>query len=189
MGIDRPSKDLVDAIENKSLKGLFIMGEDVENIDLKKLEFLVVQDLYLTPTAQVADVVLPAVSYAESTGTFTNSERRIQRTNAAIPPLSGYKNWEVINEMMFILGMTDNYKSLDELTEELSKDIKEYTGLYMTDKSPIWTINDSDVLYVNGFNFDDGQARLAIVEDGKLFQGIAPTDFVEKEFEEIVANI
>ncbi len=189
MGIDTPSKDVVEAIENKKIKGMFIIGEDISNVDLNKLEFLVVQDLYLTPTAKLADVVLPAVSYAESSGTFTSAERRIQRTNAAIPALSGYKNWEVINEMMFILGMTDNYRSVDQLTEELSKDIKEYKGLYKAEEAGIWPMGGSDVLYENGFNFDDGKARLAVVEFGKMFQGISPTDFVEKEFEEIVATI
>ena len=78
MGINRPSDYLVNAIDKKSLKGLIIFGEDVEGVKLENLEFLVVQDLYLTQTAKNADIVLPAVSYAESTGTFTSTERRIQ---------------------------------------------------------------------------------------------------------------
>src|SRR5699024_5762616 len=131
MGIERSYEDLVDAIEDKTIKGLFVIGEDMEEYaNLDHLEFLVVQDLYITPTAKKADVVLPAVSYAESQGTFTNAERRIQRSNAAIPALSGYQNWVVINQMMFMLGLTDNYRSVGEITEELSKEIKEYTGAY-----------------------------------------------------------
>lgn len=189
MGIDSPSKDIVAAIENKSLKGLIIFGEDITGVKLENLDFLVVQDLYLTPTAELADVVLPAVSYAESSGLFTNSERRIQRTNAAIPALSGYQNWEVINEMMFMLGKIDNYTKLAEITEELSKSIKEYTGAYKLTQSDFWPIGGSNVLYTDGFNFEDKKAKLIVVEDAKLFEERKTTDFIEKEFEKIVSSI
>lgn len=189
MGVNRPNRDLIEAIENRTLKGLMVFGEDVNGVDLDKVEFLVVQDLYLTPTALKADVVLPAVSYAESTGTITSSERRIQKSYAAIPALSGYNNWEVINEMMYVLGKTDNYNNVNELTEEISKTIKEYTGLYRIDEPTTWPIGDSDVLYVDGFHFEDGLAKLQVVNDGKIFQGISSTDFVEKEFEKIVETI
>ena len=189
MGINIRSKYLVEAIENKALKGLMVFGEDITGVKLDKLDFLVVQDLYLTPTAELADVVLPAVSYAESTGTFTSSERRIQRVNAAIPALSGYQNWEVVNEMMFMLGKTDNYNNVDELTEELSKSIKEYTGAYKLTQSDFWPIGGSNVLYTDGFNFEDKKAKLIVVEDAKLFEERKTTDFIEKEFEKIVSNI
>lgn len=189
MGIDRPSEDLVKAIEDKSLKGLMILGEDITGAKLDNLEFLVVQDMYLTPTAEKADVVLPAVSYAESTGTFTNSERRIQRTNAAIPALSGYKNWEVINEMMFMLGDTDNYKSLEEITEEISKSVSEYSGVHKLESGAYWPLTEGDVLYTKGFNTPDGKANLLAVGEGKLFTERKTTDFVEKEFEKLVTEI
>lgn len=189
LGVNRPSKDLIEAIENKQIKGLMLFGEDIEGVNLDNLEFLVVQDLYLTPTAEKADVVLPAVSYAESTGTFTSTERRIQRINSAIPALTGYANWQVINEMMYILGKTDNYKGVYELTECISKEIKEYEGAYKLEDSVIWPINKSNILYTEGFNFEDKKARLAVVGDAKLFDRIYQTDFVEREFERFVSNI
>ena len=166
-----------------------IFGEDVEEINLDKLEFLVVQDLYLTPTAEKADVVLPAVSYAESSGTFTSTERLIQRINTAIPSLSGYKNWEVVNEMMYMLGWTDNYKSLDELTEEISKEIKEYRGVNRLTEAAYWPLGASNVLYTEGFNTADKKANLFVVGDAKLFEGRITTDFVEKQFDRIVTSI
>ena len=189
MGVNRPSIDLINAIDNRKLKGLMIFGEDVEEINLDKLEFLVVQDLYLTPTAEKADVVLPAVSYAESSGTFTSTERLIQRINTAIPSLSGYKNWEVVNEMMYMLGWTDNYKSLDELTEEISKEIKEYRGVNRLTEAAYWPLGASNVLYTGGFNTADKKANLLVVGDAKLFEGRITTDFVEKQFDRIVTSI
>lgn len=189
MGINRRSKDLVEAIENKTLKGLMIFGEDVSGVNLDNLDFLVVQDLYLTPTAEKADVVLPAVSYAESSGTYTSSERRIQRINRAIPALTGYQNWEVVNEMMFMLGKTDNYNNIDEITEELSKTVKEYAGVYKLKNGAIWPLAGPEVLYTNGFNFDDKKAKLAVVGDAVLFEKRETTDFIEKEFEKVVATI
>lgn len=186
MGINKPNGEIIKAIEDKALRGLMILGEDVEGVDLDNLEFLVVQDLYMTPTAEKADVVLPAVSYAESTGTFTNTERRIQRVKAAIPALSGYQNWEVINEMMYMLGKTDNYKSVNELTEEISKEVAGYTGLNKLAEGAIWPIGKSNVLYVDGFNFQDKKANLVAVEDGHLFAKRETTDFVEKEFEKVL---
>ena len=190
MGIQRSYEDIAEAIEDKTIRGLFVIGEDIDDYaNLDNLDFLVVQDLYLTPTAQKADVVLPAVSYAESQGTFTNAERRIQRSNSAIPALSGYQNWEVINQMMFMLGMTDNYSSVEEITEEISKEIKEYTGAYRITKSAFWPIEKSNVLYADGFNFEDKKAKLQVVEDGEMFKERKLTDFIENEFEKVTSKI
>lgn len=189
MGINRPSDDLVNAIDKKSLKGLIIFGEDVEGVNLENLEFLVVQDLYLTQTAKNADIVLPAVSYAESTGTFTSTERRIQNINSAIPALSGYMNWEVVNEMMYLLGKTDNYKSLEEITEEISKNINGYLGLNRLTESSYWPLGGSQVLYIEGFNTVDKKANLKLVSDAKLFEKRPTTDYVEKELDKVVSSM
>ena len=85
------------AIEGK-LKALWLMGEDVVQTDpdahhvrhaMESLEFLVVQETFMTETAKYAHVILPASSFLEKSGTFTNAERRVQRVNAAVKPLSG----------------------------------------------------------------------------------------------------
>ena len=102
------------AIEGK-LKALWVIGEDLLQTDpnschvhhaLDSLDLLVVQELFLTETAAVADLVLPACSHFEKSGTFTNGERRIQRVNQAIEPLSGCKaDGQIIVEMMRRLGI------------------------------------------------------------------------------------
>ena len=145
--------------------------------------------MYLTSSGEKADVVIPAVSYAESKGTYTNSERRIQRTNTAIPPLTGYANWQVVNEMMYILGRVNKYKKVEELTEEVSKAVPEYKDLFKIQGSIFWPIGGPEVLYTKGFNFDGGKAKLAVVEEGKLFDKKISTDFVEKEFAKVLEEI
>lgn len=87
--------EMPDAIKSGQLKGMWIMGENPVLSDpnathavesFSKLDFLVVQDIFLTETAELADVVLPAASFAEKDGTFTNTERKVQRIRKAIPP-------------------------------------------------------------------------------------------------------
>ncbi|MFC1666521.1 formate dehydrogenase subunit alpha [Candidatus Omnitrophota bacterium] len=101
--------EISDAIYNGKIKMLYLMGENpilseansrhVEKA-LKRLEFFVAQDLFLSETAKLADVVLPAASFAEKDGTYTNTERRIQRVHKAIDPINGTKpDWWIICEI------------------------------------------------------------------------------------------
>ncbi|MDP7579734.1 MAG: formate dehydrogenase subunit alpha [SAR202 cluster bacterium] len=101
--------DMVEEILKGRIKAMYITGENpmLSEPDLhhagqafKKLEFLVVQDLFLHETAEIADVVLPAVSFAEKDGTFTNSERRVQRVRKAIDPIGQSRpDWEIICDL------------------------------------------------------------------------------------------
>jgi formate dehydrogenase alpha subunit len=95
--------------ETGELRAMYVIGENPVMSDpdaghvakcIESLEFLVVQDLFLTETARLADVVLPAVSFAEKDGTFTNTERRIQRVRKAIEPLGESRaDWEVLSDL------------------------------------------------------------------------------------------
>ena len=98
--------DMVPAIDAGRMKAMYITGENplLSEPDLhhaeetfKKLELLIVQDIFMHETAEIADVVLPATSFAEKDGTFTNSERRVQRVRKAIDPVGDSKpDWEII---------------------------------------------------------------------------------------------
>lgn len=122
------------------LKALYIMGEnpmlsdpDQNHIQkaLKELEFLVVQDIFLTETAQYADVVLPAACFAEKEGTFTNTERRIQRVNKAIePPGQARADWEIICDLSRQMGYEMEYSSAAEIMEEIARVTPIYGGIY-----------------------------------------------------------
>ncbi len=111
------------------VKSMYILGENPVLTDpnanhiraaLEKLDFLVVQELFLTETAEYADVILPAASFAECDGTFTNSERRVQRVRKAIEPLPGQANWQTICKMVTRMGYPMEYNHPEEIWNELA---------------------------------------------------------------------
>ncbi len=120
------------------LKALWIMGEDVAQTDpntervkqaLNALEFLVVQELFMTPTAEFADVVLPASSFFEKSGTFTNGERRVQRVNAVIPPLPGTKSdGQIIVDIMNRMGAAQPAYAPDTVLAEIAQVVPFFKG-------------------------------------------------------------
>ena len=101
--------DMVTAMPDGRIKAMYVTGENplLSEPDLhhaeeafKKLEFLVVQDIFMHETAEIADVVLPATSFAEKDGTFTNSERRVQRVRKAVEPVGDSRpDWEIICDL------------------------------------------------------------------------------------------
>ncbi len=121
------------------IKFLYIMGEnpmisdpDINHVQdaLNKTDFLVVQDIFLTETAMFADVVLPATSFAEKDGTFTNSERRVQRVRKAVNAVGESKpDWVILMEIMNRLGMKEIYNSPEEIFDELAPLTPQYAGI------------------------------------------------------------
>jgi len=131
--------EMLDAAEEGKVKVLYIMGEnpmlsdpDTKHVEkaLKACELLVVQDIFLTETAQLADVVLPATSYAERDGTITNTERRVQLSRKAIDPSPGAKpDWQIICEISNRLGFPMRYKSVSDIMDEIAKVTPQYGGI------------------------------------------------------------
>ncbi|MBC7187078.1 MAG: molybdopterin-dependent oxidoreductase [Calditrichaeota bacterium] len=125
------------------IKAMYVVGENllwgapnsgVVKAALERLEFLVVQDLFLTETAELAHVVLPACSYAEKDGTFTNLERRIQRVRAAIPPVGEAKpDWEIFLALAKKLGARMSYRSPAEIFAEIATVNPWYQGITYQD--------------------------------------------------------
>ena len=126
------------AIEG-SIKGLYICGEDpvVSEPDtshilraLKELDFLVIQDLFMTSTARYANVVLPAVSYAEKEGTFTNTERRVQRIRKAVTiPGNMRTDIDIITDIMNAMGYPQKRMSSSEVMDEIASLTPSYHGI------------------------------------------------------------
>jgi formate dehydrogenase alpha subunit len=129
------------AIEEGKVKAIYLMGEnpvlsdpDAKHIEeaLKKLDFLVVQDIFLTETAQLADVVLPGASFAEKDGTFTNTERRVQRIHKALEPVGDSRSdWQIICEVAKRMGANKGFDFADarEVMEEISRVTPSYAGI------------------------------------------------------------
>lgn len=121
--------EMVIAADSKRLRGLYIMGENPAISDpdvnhtvkaFKKLEFLVVQDIFMTETAELADVVLPAACFAEKDGTFTNTERRLQMVRKAVaPPGLAKEDSAIIVEMSRHMGYEMNYDSSEDVLREI----------------------------------------------------------------------
>lgn len=130
--------EMMDAAHHGDLKALYILGEnpmlsdpDISHVEkaLNNVEFLVVQDLFLTETAMLADVVLPGASFAEKDGTFSNTERRVQRVRKAIEPLAGKADWEVIVDILTRLGYPHDYSSASEVFDEMAALTPQYAGM------------------------------------------------------------
>lgn len=125
------STEMIPAAIEGNLKALYIMGENPVITDpnqhhtinaLKKLEFLVVQDIFMTETAELADVVLPSSCFAEKDGTFSNTERRVQRCRKAVePPGDARNDMDIIMEISKRLGYPMDYNSPDEVLSEFGE--------------------------------------------------------------------
>ncbi len=131
--------DMIDGLIDSSVKGMFIVGENTAVSDpdthhilhaLNSAEFLVVEDIFLTETAELADVVLPAACWAEKEGTFTNSERKVQRVRKAVtPPGEARPDWQVLAEIGKRLGLSMDYTTPQDIFEEMSNLSPIYGGI------------------------------------------------------------
>jgi NADH-quinone oxidoreductase chain G len=116
------------------VRALYVMGADpARHADppaLEGLEFLVVQDLFLTETARRADVVLPAAAYTEKDGSFTNTERCVQAVRRAMVPLPGARaDWEILQGVARALGLRWSYRSPAGVLAEIGRTVPIYAGL------------------------------------------------------------
>jgi len=131
--------ETIDAAGKGKVKALYVMGEnpmvsdpDLHHVEegLKSLDFLVVQDIFLTETAQLADVVLPAACFAEKEGTFTNTERRVQKVRKAVdPPGSALPDWQAIAALASRMGYEMNYPDAEAIFKEISAVTPSYAGM------------------------------------------------------------
>lgn len=121
------------------IKGLYIMGEnpmvsepDIQHVEeeLKALDFLVVQDIFLTETARLADVVLPSACFAEKDGTFTSTERRVQLVHKAVePPGEARADWEILCDVATRLGYSMSYPNAEAVFDEMAGVTPSYAGM------------------------------------------------------------
>lgn len=131
--------EMVPKAHSGELKALYIIGENplVSDPDLshaeasmEHLDFMVVQDIFLTETAQKADVVLPSACFAEKEGTFTNTERRVQRVRKAVDaPGEAWDDWKITCEIATRMGYEMTYDSAEEIFREIALVTPSYAGL------------------------------------------------------------
>jgi len=131
--------EMMNAAAEGKVRALYILGEDPMMSDpdinhvrecLEKVEFLVVQDIFNTETTPFADVILPGVSFAEKDGSFTNTERRVQRVRQAIsPPGEARQDWEIICDVARRMGYPMRCESPAEVMDELAAVTPIYGGM------------------------------------------------------------
>jgi formate dehydrogenase major subunit len=137
--IGKPATEVWENIFKGDIRGLYVFGEDPVLADanvghvqeaLREVDFLVVQDIFLTETAKHADVVLPAACFAEKDGTFTCSERRVQRVRKAVtPPGEAKPDWQIFCELSRKMGYETRYESAKEIFEEIRQLLPQYAGI------------------------------------------------------------
>ncbi|MDX6403116.1 MAG: formate dehydrogenase major subunit [Blastocatellia bacterium] len=175
-GLD--NHEMVDAIEQGKLKAMYLIGEEMSIVDsnanyvgdaFSKLEFFVVQEIFFGVTCQYADVVLPATPSLEKEGTFTSTERRIQRLYEVLEPLAGCRpDWQIIRDVANQLGANWNYQHPSEVMDEIASLTPLFAGVSYEKlegyNSLQWPVaadgSDQPLLYTKQFFFPDGKARL-----------------------------
>ena len=192
-GLD--NHQMIDAIQEGKLKAMYLFGEEISLVDsnsnfvrdgLSKLEFFVTQDIFFSDTCRFADVVLPASPSLEKEGTFTSTERRIQRLYQALEPLEGSRpDWQIIQDIANRLGANWHYGHPSEIYREIASLTPLFVGVTYERlegyKSLQWPIasdgTDQPLLYTKRFAFPDGKARLFAISLSK------PTDPTDAEFD------
>jgi len=175
-GLD--NHEMVEAIHQGKLRSMYLCGEEMGLVDsnanyvgdaFRKLEFFVVQDIFFSATCQFADVVLPASPSLEKEGTFTSTERRIQRLYGVFEPLEGSRpDWVIVQDLANRLGAGWNYSHPSEIMDEVAELTPLMAGVSYQRlegyKSLQWPVaadgSDQPLLYTKAFQFPDGKARL-----------------------------
>lgn len=182
----RPEKglripEMIDGAVEGKVKFMYVMGEDPVLTDpdanhikkaLENMEFLVVQDLFVTEIGKFADVILPAACYAEKDGTFTNTERRVQRVRKAVDaPGECRLDWEILSDIARRLGASGfDYSCAEDIFEEIRQTIPSYAGMTYDriDRNGIqWpcpTVEHPGTLYLHKGTFSRGRGLMLPVE-------------------------
>ena len=175
-GLD--NHEMVEAIHADKLRSMYVIGEEMSIVDsnanyvsaaFEKLDFFVVQDIFFSNTCRYANVVLPGAPSLEKEGTFTSTERRIQRLYEVLEPLEGCKpDWKITQEIANRLGAGWSYQHPSEIMDEIASLTPLFAGVNYERlegyKSLQWPVaadgTDEPLLYTKRFAFPDGKARL-----------------------------
>jgi formate dehydrogenase major subunit len=175
-GLD--NHEMVEAVYEGKLRAMYLAGEDMVYADananlvagaFERLDFFVVQDIFFSETCRYADVILPGAPALEKDGTFTSTERRIQRFYQAMPELGDSRaDWKITQSLAQLMGASWNYQHPSEIMAELASLTPIYEGCsyerleqYNTLQWPVDADGkDQPLLYTEGFAFPDKKARL-----------------------------
>ncbi|HEY1935638.1 MAG TPA: formate dehydrogenase subunit alpha [Acetobacteraceae bacterium] len=171
--------EIMNAVHAGQIKGMFVEGENPAMSDpdlnhareaLASLDHLVVQDLFLTETAFHADVILPASAFAEKTGTFTNTDRRVQLARPVIkPPGDARQDWWIIQEIAHRLGLEWNYSGPSDVFREMAQVMPSFANITWErlerEGAVTYPVDAPDkpgneIIFYSGFPTDSGRAKI-----------------------------
>ena len=178
------STEMTEAALEGKIRAMYIIGEDPVTCDanikktkaaLDNLDFLIVQEIFMTATARMADLVLPAAAWAEKDGSYTSMERRVQWIDQAVPPVGEAKEglW-IINEIGKRMGLDLKGESADGVLKEINRTVPQYGGMTRERISKrgglLWPCPDEDhpgteILHRERFSTASGRANIASVEN------------------------
>jgi len=182
LGPGLTATEMTEAALDGRIKALYLVGEDPVICDaninktraaLDSLDFLIVQDIFMTATARMADLILPAAAWAEKDGSYTSMERRVQWIDQAVPPVGEAKEgiW-IVNEIGKRLGLDLGGTSAEDVLKEINRNVPQYGGMTKERISKIgglrWPCPDekhpgTDILHRERFSHPNGKANIASV--------------------------
>jgi formate dehydrogenase major subunit len=192
-GLD--NHQMVEAIQKGKLKAIYMIGEEMSIVDsnanyvgdaFSKLDFFVLQDIFFSNTCRYADVILPGAPSLEKEGTFTNTERRIQRLYRVFEPLKDCRaDWKIVQDVANHLGTDWRYQHPSEVMDEIASVTPILAGVNYERlegyKSLQWPVtadgSDEPLLYTKRFAFPDGKAKLFPLA------WIGPTDLPDAQYD------
>jgi len=193
MGPGLTSTEMNDAALKGDLLFMYIIGEDPVVCDanvkktrqaLESLDFLVVQEIFMTPTARMADVVLPAAAWAEKDGSYTSMDRRVQWIDKAVDaPGEAKEGMWIICQIAKRMGLDFPYESAAQVLKEIVRLVPQYKGMTLERISRMgglrWPCPDekhpgTDILHTQRFSTPDGKARMATVKNRPPGEDVSP---------------
>jgi formate dehydrogenase major subunit len=197
-GRDLPKKpgmtisDMIPAMEEGKIKALYVVGEnpmlsdpDQHHVEaaLKKLDMLIVQDIFMTHTAKLAHVVLPGTSFAEKDGTFSNTERRVLLVRQAIEPIGNSRaDWQITVDLAARMGYPMEYASPEAIFEEIRQLTPSYAGITyarLAEKGLQWPCPTEDhpgTMFLHKDRFSRGKGAFTAIDYKP------PAEIVDKDY-------
>lgn len=200
MGKGLKIPEMYDSSIAGNLKAMWLMGEDLVQTDpntsvviaaMKNLELLVVQEIFMTETCEYAHVILPAATFFEKSGTFTNGERRIQKVQKVVEPIAGTKSdGEIMVDILNKMGYPQPPFEPDTMLEEISKIVPFFAGVTwenLGENGKQWPVKpdgtDTEILHIDSFkrglgkfHYFDWKESEELVKNGKQYPYIITTN-------------
>ncbi len=178
--------EMIDGANSNTIRAMYILGENIVSSipnstyvkgALANLELLVVQDIFMTETAQLADVVLPSLSWSEKEGSYTNLERRMQRLERAVEG-NGMEDWQAISEISKMLGFDMNYRSSRDVMAEIAKVSPLHKDIIYEDMAEgrcMWPYKGEPLRHgvsIEGIEVPDVQSLMMRPDKNRIYVGI-----------------